>query len=346
MSTGRRIAYLSSVYPRATDTFVRDEIASLRGLGFEVETFSVRRSPADQLTDDALRAEAQKTHCLLDAGPGRLLGAAAHALLFETQRTFATLALGWRTRPPGIRGLLRLVAYVLEALLLAESLKRRGISHLHNHIAGNSASVAMLASEQSGISWSTTVHGMELLEAGPLALGAKLDHARFTACISHYPRSQCMLHAQPESWEKLHVIHCGLGPDLLDAKPEGLPSRTRFVCVGRLSAEKGQLVLLDAVVRLLAEGVDLELVLVGDGEERPRIERRIRELGLGGRVRVTGWADRERVREEIESARVLVIPSLSEGLPVVAMEALAAEGDVLLGDIDDVEALGARQELA
>jgi glycosyltransferase involved in cell wall biosynthesis len=339
MSGARRVAYLSSVYPRATDSFVREEVGSLREMGFEVETFSVRRPPPEQLTTDAIRAEAQQTTCLLHAGPGALLRAAGAALIFDTGRSAATLELAWRTRVPGLAGFVKMVAYLVEALFLASELKRRSVAHLHNHIAGTSASVAMLASEQSGIPWSTTVHGLELLEAGPLALGAKLDHARFTACISHYTRSQCMLHARPESWEKLHVIRCGLGPEILEAKPQDLPPRARFVCVGRLSREKGQRVLLEAAARLVAEGVDLELVLVGDGEERPDLERRIRELGLGSHVRITGWADRERVSDEIESARALVIPSFSEGLPVVAMEALALGRPVIATRVGGVAEL-------
>jgi glycosyltransferase involved in cell wall biosynthesis len=339
MSGVRRVAYLSSVYPRATDSFVREEIAALRALDFDIETFSVRRPPADQLTTDSIRAEAKRTVDLLHAGPATLLKCATRALCFDPRRTASTLALAWSTRAPGLRGLVRVAVYVVEALFLAERLKASGVAHLHNHIAGNSASVAMLASEQSGIPWSTTVHGMELLEAGPLALGAKLDHAAFTACISHYTRSQCMLHAQPESWDRLHVIRCGLGPEFLDAKAAPLPTRVRFVCVGRLSTEKGQRVLLEATARLLAEGVELELVLVGDGDERPGLEKRIRTLGLAGSVRITGWADRERVREEIESARALVIPSFSEGLPVVAMEALALGRPVIATQVGGVAEL-------
>ncbi len=50
MSCARRIAYLTSVYPRATDTFVRAEVEELRRIGFLVETFSVRRPPAEELS--------------------------------------------------------------------------------------------------------------------------------------------------------------------------------------------------------------------------------------------------------------------------------------------------------
>src|SRR5262249_50708027 len=60
-----------------------------------------------------------------------------------------------------------------------------------------------------------------------------------------------------------------------------------------------------------------------DGPLRPVVERRVAELGLTGRVRVTGWAPAKAVREELLAARALVLPSFAEGLPVVLMEALA-----------------------
>ena len=268
-----------------------------------------------------------------------MVAAAAGALAGDPARTLRTALLAWKTRAPGLGGCVRALAYLLQGLLLARHLVQRGVAHLHNHITGNSAQVAMLASAQSGIPWSTTVHGMELLSSDAGPLGAKLEAAAFTVCISHYTRSQCMLHTAPEHWERMHVVHCGLGPELLEAKACRLPNAMRFVCVGRLSPEKGTPLLLEAAARLVAEGVDLELVLVGDGPQRAALERRSAELGLAGHLRITGWADAETVAQEIRDARALVIPSLSEGLPMVAMEALALGRPVIATRVGGVAEL-------
>jgi glycosyltransferase involved in cell wall biosynthesis len=93
--------------------------------------------------------------------------------------------------------------------------------------------------------------------------------------------------------------------------------------VGRFESQKGHLQLLDAVGGLVKEGVDIQLVLVGDGSMRAAIERRIGELGLGKNVRLAGWLSNEKVRGEILASRALVLASFAEGLPVVIMEALA-----------------------
>ncbi len=96
-----------------------------------------------------------------------------------------------------------------------------------------------------------------------------------------------------------------------------------LLSIGRLSAEKGQLLLLDAMKQLVADVPDAQLVLAGDGELRPLIEQRVRDSDLTGHVKLTGWLDEAAVKSYIRKARVLVQPSFAEGLPVVIMEALA-----------------------
>jgi glycosyltransferase involved in cell wall biosynthesis len=119
------------------------------------------------------------------------------------------------------------------------------------------------------------------------------------------------------------VVRCGVDAAFLAGGPQPISDVARFVCVGRLAEQKGQLLLLDALARLANEGHSFEMVLAGDGPMRPAIEKRIARLNLGERVRISGWLSNESVRKEILDARALVLPSFAEGLPVVLMEALA-----------------------
>jgi glycosyltransferase involved in cell wall biosynthesis len=96
-----------------------------------------------------------------------------------------------------------------------------------------------------------------------------------------------------------------------------------LVCVGRLDERKGQILLVAAARRLLDAGTPCEIVLVGDGIMRPSIEEAVSEAGLQKEITIIGWASGERVKAEIESARALVLPSFSENMPVVLMEAMA-----------------------
>src|SRR5690606_13080482 len=135
--------------------------------------------------------------------------------------------------------------------------------------------------------------------------------------------AQIMRWSDPAHWRKVHRVGCTVDADLLDAhEPITEASRT-LVSVGRLSAQKGQMILLEAFARIVADGEAGRLVLAGDGELRPSIERRIDELGLRDHVEITGWINGDEVRQRLLASRGMVLPSFAEGLPVVIMEAFA-----------------------
>src|SRR5262249_22106242 len=156
-----------------------------------------------------------------------------------------------------------------------------------------------------------------------LSLGEKIAGAAFVVAISDFGRSQLFRWCPHEHWLKVQIVRCGVDAAFLCGEPRPIPDAPRLVCVGRLAEQKGQLLLLEALAWLAAEGVPFEMVLAGDGPMRPVIEGRVRGLGLDSRVRITGWLSNEAVRREVLAARALVLPSFAEGLPVVLMEALA-----------------------
>jgi colanic acid/amylovoran biosynthesis glycosyltransferase len=109
--------------------------------------------------------------------------------------------------------------------------------------------------------------------------------------------------------------------------------------VARLSEQKGQLVLLQAVRLLVEEGLPVQLALVGDGELRSEVEAAIDALELRAHVVVTGWLSNQAVRAEIESSRALVLSSFAEGLPIVLMEAMAMGRPVLTTSVAGITEL-------
>jgi glycosyltransferase involved in cell wall biosynthesis len=94
---------------------------------------------------------------------------------------------------------------------------------------------------------------------------------------------------------------------------------------GRLTAQKSLRVALEAVAAV--DGV--ELLIAGEGDERPALERDIAELGLGGRVRLLGAQPRARVVELFAAADASILSSSWENFPHTVVEALAAGTPVL-----------------
>jgi colanic acid/amylovoran biosynthesis glycosyltransferase len=318
------IAFLTSVYARSSDWFIRGEVAQMRALGFTVHTFSIRRPEAHELVSDEIRREYAATEYVLEAGFARVGMAWLRAVLRAPRRTLAAARLALRIGTPGLKGRLWPLAYLIEAAYLAERLRSKRVEHLHNHIAEGSASVAMLASALSGIPFSMTIHGPSEFDRPTLiALDEKIHRSAFTVSVSEYGRSQLYRWCDPADWPKLHVIHSGLHNSFLETGTTPLPEARRLVCVGRLAEQKGLLLLVEAVRRLAADGLVFELVLVGDGPLRQPIEELVERLGLGQHVRLAGRQGAEEVRQQILQARVMVLPSFAEGLPMVLMEALA-----------------------
>ena len=319
-----RLAYLSSVYGRASDTFIRSEVAGLRSLGHEVRTFSIRRPSPTEAVSEKIRREQAETEYVLDVGLPRLALATLTEAIRSPGRMLAAARLAARVRTPGLRGHLLPVVYLMEAVHLAGRLRLAGVEHLHNHIGENSAAVAMIAASLAAIPYSLTLHGPgEFDRPRELALDAKIGRAAFVAAVTEFGRSQLFRWSNYADWPKVRIIHCGVEPLFLDRTPDPPPDVPHFVCVGRLVEQKGQLALIEAAGRLASEGIDLGITLVGDGPMRGAIEESIGRLGLEGRVKLAGWMGAEGVRDEILKARALVLPSFAEGLPVVIMEALA-----------------------
>jgi glycosyltransferase involved in cell wall biosynthesis len=324
-----RIAYLTGEYPRASDTFIQREVANLRALGHEVLTCSIRTTGAEHLVGPEQREEHARTFKVLDAVKTPTTTLRPHWRWVKTPgRYLSALGLAWRTAPKGLKGRLYNMIYFIEAGVLAAKLADEGVTHLHNHIAKASCTVAMLVGELSGLRWSFTIHGPDIFfEPHHWRIDEKAARAAFVACISHFCRSQLMCFADPEHWSKLHIVHCGVDPTRYAPKPDRDGLQALFV--GRLAKVKGAPILIEAMARLAEKYPDLTLRLVGDGPDRAALETEVAERGLQDRVAFLGYKSQAEVAEELAQTDVFVLPSFAEGVPVVLMEAMAAQVPVL-----------------
>jgi glycosyltransferase involved in cell wall biosynthesis len=115
------------------------------------------------------------------------------------------------------------------------------------------------------------------------------------------------------------------------------PGRKVVGAVGRLSQEKGFDLLLKAAAELIRKGHDLEVWVVGAGDEMAALQRLADELGLKGRVRL--WGFRSDTIDLYQAMDVYALSSLREGLPNVLLEAMALEVPVVATSIAGVPRL-------
>lgn len=331
-----KLAYLTGEYPRASDTFIQREVAALRALGHEVETCSIRTTGAEHLVGPEQREEHARTYKVLDAAKNPLTLLRAHLRWMRRPgRYLAALKLAWLTAPKGVKGRLYNLIYFLEAGVLAAHLADLGIDHLHNHIAKASCTVAMLASEMSGIPYSFTIHGPDIFfEPHHWRIDEKAARATFVACISDYCRSQLMCFADQTHWDRFHVVHCGVDPVRYSPSPHAGPD-THLLFVGRLAGVKGVPILIEALRRIAPDTPNLRVTIIGDGPDRAALEAQAQDLP----VTFIGYRSQSEVADALATADLFVLPSFAEGVPVVLMEAMASHVPVIATRIAGVPEL-------
>jgi colanic acid/amylovoran biosynthesis glycosyltransferase len=331
-----RIAYLTGEYPRATDTFIQREVAALRQRGIEVSTFSIRRTGNEHIVGAEQQAERERTFYVLPINPVQLLWAHLTLLLGAPQRYLKALKLAWTTHQPGLRGTIYQLFYFLEAGVVAQQLRQQQIQHLHNHFPDSSGTVAMLAAELGGFSFSFTMHGPYIFfEPLRWRLDEKLKRALFVCCISDFCRSQGMIFAPMNQWPRMHIVHCGVEPALFEPVRHQQRGQ-RLLYTGRLAAVKGLPILLASLTQLKSSYPDLKLTVVGDGADRSQLEQMAQQLGLTDLVDFVGYQSQANVRKYMQETDVFVLPSFAEGVPVSLMEAMAAGVPVVTTQIAGV----------
>ncbi len=116
--------------------------------------------------------------------------------------------------------------------------------------------------------------------------------------------------------------------------------RTRFAYLGRLVIEKGVSVLLEAARLLRAEGRDVQILLIGDGPDRPRLEKQIAASHLEPAVRITGFLSGAALQRELATVGTVVIPTVME-----ETAGLAALEQMALGHAVIASAIGGLGEI-
>jgi colanic acid/amylovoran biosynthesis glycosyltransferase len=315
-----------SHYPAISHTFFLHEILGLRELGLEIETASI--NPPDRPTNKLPgneAAEANSTFFIKKIPLLQVIAITLVTFLRHPRACMRGLRFALRLPPAAPWQLLYSLFYFLEALLVADWMRRRSLRHLHIHFSGPVATVGMIAAEAFQFPYSLTVHGPDdFFNEKQFSLKEKIERASFVICISHYCRSQLMRIASPEHWDAMSVVRLGIRPELFPERGTIRNARPlRIVTVGRLVPAKGQLLLLRALLQLRERGCIVHLQLVGDGPDRPHLEEFVRQHALEDQISFAGALNHDQTLKLLSSADMCVLASFAEGIPVALMEAMA-----------------------
>ncbi len=110
-----------------------------------------------------------------------------------------------------------------------------------------------------------------------------------------------------------------------------------LACIGRLTHQKGQAYLLEALHFLRVKYPNLRVLFVGDGEDREKLESMVKQLEIMDLVRFVGY--RNDINQILKFSHSLILPSLFEGLPLCVLEAMAAAKPIIATNIGGVDEL-------
>jgi colanic acid/amylovoran biosynthesis glycosyltransferase len=314
-----RVGYVTKMFPRFSETFILTEILQLERSGIEVEVFSLR-PPADGRFHAGLAQLRAPVTYLTAAG---IRAADLWSELAEASRELGDLG-------AHLSDLLGLDARdALQAVQLARQVRRRGITHLHAHFASAGASIARAAATMTGITYGFTAHAKDIFhaEVDRDDLRRKLRDAVDVVTVSDFNLSYLTEEFGADA-HAVRRVYNGLDLDSFTWRsPADRPAV--IAAVGRLVEKKGFDDLLSAAALLIAEGHDVEIVLVGSGEQETALRDQAVRLGLGDRLRMLGGLPQHRVAEIVGEAAAFAAPCVigadgnRDGLPTVLLEAMA-----------------------
>jgi len=149
--------------------------------------------------------------------------------------------------------------------------------------------------------------------------------------------AKALIDKHPECGGKIEVIYNAVPREWFHIERRERSNVLLFV--GRLSEIKGVEYLIDAMVKVKREFPDVRLLLVGDGELKGRLQRRVRDLGLGECITFEGDLDESMLVTLYSMATAFVLPSLYENCPFSIVQAFASGVPVVATRIGGVSEL-------
>jgi glycosyltransferase involved in cell wall biosynthesis len=248
---------------------------------------------------------------------------------------------------------------------------RQGVDLIHAHVAHPDGAAALSFGRRFGIPVVVTIHGQDFaytLKRGRMCANSVMrtvQEARRVILVSDKLKNAYGLERWVQEPSKCRVIWNGVHLETAGASPAngqkgelqgvsgGRPENTHIehtntentninaikgkrilLSLGFLRPDKGHAIVIRALPELLREFPNLLYRVVGDGEERARLEQLTRELGLQGQVEFMGALPHPLAMRQMAACEIFVLPSWNEAFGVVYLEAMA-HGKPVIGTLGE-----------
>lgn len=327
-----RLAMVLKGFPRISETFISNEILAMERRGINISIFSLRK-PRESFSHRSIRnIQAPVTYLPEYVLPHWKILLSKNLTVFSDRphRYLSTLFGAVRRSLATSAPLSATLRHFLQGGYMARHLSLSGdVVHLHAHFAHTPTSVALFASQLTGIPFSFTAHAKDIYTSHPTKLRYKISRALFVVTCTQYNRSYLADIARGLP-TPIYTVYHGIDLSRFPFSPQPYESPPfKILSVGRLVAKKGYDDLLRALHILKCWDFPFEFLHVGDGELKESVYRMASELDLIDKVRFLGTLTQEELCPLYHRSHLFVLASKiapngdRDGLPNVILEAMA-----------------------
>lgn len=344
------ILYIQKHFPALSETFVLNEICELLNLGYDVSILSMYNLNEKKIHDKVERygllkkTRSLKYHCPYRITVGNNFSKS------EVFRKFFWEFIKNKDLSFFKRMNLLFLCYekdnnleipfrrFLDYLDIISWIRKDRINHIHCHFAVKNLRLAYNLHRILGIPYSFTTYAHDIYFESERDLRKMALSAKKVITTSKY-NQKYMASKFDIPLDRIDLVYSGIELDKfcpIEVKKEKLFT---ILNVGRLHPIKGQKYLIEACKILKDKKIKFQCWIIGEGEERKNLANQIFNLGLEDYVQLLGTKKNEELLKYYNLADVFVLPSISESMGVVNMEALACRTPVIASNVRGVPEL-------
>lgn len=311
-----KITFLLSTFPKISETFILSQITGLIDLGVEVEIIAFKQADTEKIHPLVEQYQLLNKTVYVSSKNKLVRGMKlAKIMLLHPKATINLLDKRRNHRTTGLRSL-ELSKYVK---------KLSSTDVIIAHYGPIGATVANLQSVKllDPVKLITFFHGFDVTAYQQL-----FSQKNIILTISEFFQEK-LLKLEVKS-NQVAVCHMGVDISLFKYQPHEIQSPTKLVSVGRLVEKKGFDTTIEMVHKLVSEGNNIHLNIIGDGPLKEELGKKIIELNLQEHITLLGSQNQKQVHQQMLESDFFILMSHTssngdkEGIPVVLMEAMAS----------------------
>lgn len=335
-----KVAYITKMFPRLSETFILNEILELENLGAEITIFSAKK-PNEGIFHPQLANLQANVFYLEGLEPKKWvnwLGDVWDRISVDKSRLWDSVEEAIIARD------INRLEIVFHSAWVGAKIKELGIQHIHAHFASLPSTIAYYAGQITGVPFSFTAHAKDIYvyQNDEYQLTDKLKAAESIITVTNYNKKYLAEKMAGGNSDKIKVVYNGIDIDKFSFIDDKNRQHNLILGIGRLVPKKGFDLLLRACKILKDNNISFKCLIVGDGTDANDLQALRNDLDLRDEVEFLGAKKQDEIIILMQKGTLMCLPCRiaedgnRDALPTVILEALACGLPVISTNISGI----------